>query len=65
MSRLQGKDFSHLFANRDRFCNQHQGKAPEEGGKWITTNNGRSRRWICAMCLEARQARQEAARVSV
>lgn len=44
------------------WCSNHMGKAVREGGEWIITNGGKSRRWICARCVAAKKARKEAAR---
>jgi Zn-finger protein len=37
-----------------RYCTNHQGITESAGGKWITSTNGRTRRWICKACLEAK-----------
>lgn len=40
-------------------CTNHQGRTTKKGGKWLVSNNGKSRRWICAVCLANRNKRLE------
>lgn len=46
-----------MFARETRGCEQHRGPAPINGGKWLVSNGGKNRRWICAVCAEIRRAR--------
>jgi hypothetical protein len=39
----------HLFNTHRRWCSNHMGDAPVDGGEWIVT--GKTRRWLCATCL--------------
>lgn len=55
---LSSRDLSRLFPNT-RYCTHHGGVVLIEGGKWLVTNKGRCRRWICAMCDERRRERME------
>lgn len=41
------------------YCTQHRGGAPIKGGDYITSNNGMSKRWLCAGCIENRKRREE------
>lgn len=52
------KDSVHqwLFDGKQH-CSSHQGKADKAGGHWIVRNGGKSRRWICAACAQARAER--------
>ena len=50
---------AHLF-EETAYCTNHQGKALKAGGKWIVSNQGKSRRWMCEVCYANRQARIEA-----
>ncbi len=52
----KGREHSHLFGNT-RYCTHHGGVALIEGGKWLVTNKGRCRRWICAGCNKKRRER--------
>lgn len=38
-----------------RYCTNHMAVAPVAGGKWLASPNGKTRRWICAACLERRK----------
>ncbi len=53
---LSSRDLSRLFPST-RYCAHHGGVALIEGGKWLVTNKGRCRRWICAGCNEKRRER--------
>ena len=44
-----------------RYCSHHSGVTLIEGGKYITSANGKNRRWICAACDEKRRERKVAA----
>ena len=35
-----------------RYCSNCLHTRPIEGGKWLTLNNGRNRRWKCQSCTE-------------
>jgi hypothetical protein len=43
-----------------RWCSHHSGTVLIEGGKHITSANGKNRRWICAACDEKRRERNSA-----
>lgn len=56
---LSSRDLSRLFPNT-RYCTHHGGVALIEGGKWLVTNKGRCRRWICAGCNGRRTEKKTA-----
>ena len=60
MTQLTGKDHSYLFASATAYCTNHQGQGKREGGKTIVSANGKTQRWICAACAEARLAKKSA-----
>lgn len=47
-----------LFTDKQH-CSGHQGMADKKGGEWLVTNGGKSRRWICAACAQARAERKQ------
>lgn len=60
---LAGMSMIYGVAERqERHCSNHGAFASVEGGKWIVTNKGRNRRWLCAGCVKDRQARMGAAK---
>lgn len=53
------KNNNTLFVANDQYCTNHQGRAPKQGGKWLVSKNGYTRRFICAKCYAIRQARKD------
>ena len=51
----------HPFNPSRRWCSNHMGDAPVEGGEWVVT--GKTRRWLCSTCLE-RKAQRMASRAA-
>lgn len=41
----------------ERYCGQHGGYAPVEGGADKTFANGTRRRWICEKCVDKERER--------
>jgi len=34
------------------YCSHHQGSVDKADGRWISSANGRTRRWVCKRCAE-------------
>ena len=50
-----------LTMETDKFCTNCQRRRPAAGGNWITSDQGRHRRFICAECIEKKEQREKTA----
>jgi hypothetical protein len=41
-----------------RYCTNHRGMVKTEGGKWIVARSGKTRRWLCAACLQRKKEKK-------
>lgn len=42
-----------------RYCVQHRDHAPTKGGRYLIENEGRTRRWMCAKCIESLERKKK------
>lgn len=54
---MAGRRTDHLFG-APRFCQTHNGRSATIAGKWIESQDGKTRRWICESCIKAQAARK-------
>jgi hypothetical protein len=41
-----------------RYCTNHMGMAKTEGGIWRVASSGKTRRWVCAACLQRKREKR-------